>query len=156
MGLHHCSSHISIISRQTSDLWYTLTDKLLFTQKKKKEKKNRPRCSLLLWAKFHWKIHFGKWFFKFSPKWKWRKAKIRNLETVNVFWFLIFDVFPSLFRILFVCLFLYCFVWIRFFLVYSVLVLFITQFRWESGFLRGVPWTLPRRHQRVGNSKWLG
>ena len=37
---------------------------------------------LLLWAKFHWKIPLGKWFFKIWPKSKWREKKIGYLAAI--------------------------------------------------------------------------
>ena len=37
---------------------------------------------LLLWAKFHWKIPLGKWFFKIWPKSKWGEIKIGYLPAI--------------------------------------------------------------------------
>ena len=37
---------------------------------------------LLLWAKFHWKIPLGKWFFRIWPKSKWREIKIGYLAAI--------------------------------------------------------------------------
>ena len=50
---------------------------------------------LLLWAKFHWKIPLGKWFFKFWPKMTRNKNRVfgRHFETVQHFQFFFFFFF---------------------------------------------------------------
>ena len=70
---------------------------------------------------------FGKVLFKFWPKSKWREIKIGYLAAIL-----------KRYNIL-----IFCFCGIM--ILYSAYIYganFIAKFRWESGFLRGVPWNL--------------
>ena len=71
--------------------------------------------AVVVWAKIHCNIPLGKWFFKFLSKLKWHKIKIGYLAAIlkryNIYLF-----FPE----------------------YGCVEI-IEKFRWENGFLRGVP-----------------